>query len=446
MTIRLTDLGACFEGVIPSIISTASADGMPNISYLSHVVMVDEHHVALSNQFFAKTAANIRANPHVTLLIVDAATGTQYLLRISFSRSVEKGPLFERIALELKAGSAQVGLADVMRLRSADVFQVLDIRRIPSANDAPEPPARVPTGVAAVLRILTEMDRQADVGGLIDAVLEGISRELGFSHAVVLFNDPASEVLVTVGALGYPNAGIGSEVLNDDGLIGSAATSGLPIKVSDMSRVRRFGKAVADQSSPEDERTSHSIAVPQLGEAMSQLAVPIKAGGSRMHGVIFVESTERMAFRDESVNALELVARHLAMVLELAESDAEEPVPPGQPVKRAAPDARTIDITHHAYDDSVFIGNDYVIKGVAGRLLVHLLDVYLKEGRAVFTNREIRHAETLRLPDFKDNLETRLLLLRRRLESKGAPVRILSAGRGKFTLEVDGAPVVRHLS
>ena len=60
MTIRLRDLHACFEGVIPSIIATASQDGVPNISYLSHVAFVDDEHVALSNQFFSKTAANIR--------------------------------------------------------------------------------------------------------------------------------------------------------------------------------------------------------------------------------------------------------------------------------------------------------------------------------------------------------------------------------------------------
>ena len=57
MTISLRDLSACFEGVIPSIISTVSSDRIPNISYLSHVALIDDAHVALSNQFFSKTAA-----------------------------------------------------------------------------------------------------------------------------------------------------------------------------------------------------------------------------------------------------------------------------------------------------------------------------------------------------------------------------------------------------
>jgi adenylate cyclase len=80
------------------------------------------------------------------------------------------------------------------------------------------------------------------------------------------------------------------------------------------------------------------------------------------------------------------------------------------------------------FDDSVFIDGEYLIKGVSG----------LQEGRADFTNREMRLSDELRLPDFKDNLETRLLLLRRRLEEKAAPIRLLRTGRGKLRLEMAG--------
>jgi adenylate cyclase len=64
--------------------------------------------------------------------------------------------------------------------------------------------------------------------------------------------------------------------------------------------------------------------------------------------------------------------------------------------------------------------------------------LHLQEGRADFTNREMRLSNELRLPDFKDNLETRLLLLRRRLEEKAAPIRLLRTGRGKLRLEIAG--------
>ena len=55
MKIRLEAIRDCLEGVIPGSIATASADGTPNIAYLSQVQYVDGEHVALSYQFFSST-------------------------------------------------------------------------------------------------------------------------------------------------------------------------------------------------------------------------------------------------------------------------------------------------------------------------------------------------------------------------------------------------------
>jgi len=51
-------------------------------------------------------------------------------------------------------------------------------------------------------------------------------------------------------------------------------------------------------------------------------------------------------------------------------------------------------------------------------------------------HREIRLDPTLDLPDFRDNFESRLILLKRRLEEHDAPIRIHSTGRGRFDVEL----------
>lgn len=438
MNLRLSDLSACFEGVIPSIIATASADGMPNISYLSHVVRVDEEHVALSNQFFAKTAANVRANPKVTLIVVDGFTGDQFLLDIGFVRSVDAGALFDKIARQLKASSAQVGMSDVMRLRSADIFRVHGIEKVPSpVETAPPMTGRAPVSLPALSEAIKAIEGKAEADEIIESLLCGVQHVLGYDNALVLIHDNHRGCLTTTGSIGYERSGLGSEIPGSEGLIGAAATSGQTIKVSDMSRVRRFGEAIGLEADGA-ENITRIVAFPQLPTAMSQIAVPMTVRGT-VTGVLFVESTERLAFREEDEAALEILVGQAARALRTSEREAAAAeLKPVVSLPEPAATGREVRVVHHRFDDSVFVDGTYIVKGVAGTLLRLMLDWHLSDGRSEFTNREMRLAAGARMPEIKDNLETRLLLLRRRLEEKQAPIRLVRVGRGRVKLEAEG--------
>lgn len=443
MTLTLHDLAACFEGVIPSIIATSAAEGVPNVSYLSHTAMVDAHHVAISNQFFAKTAANVRANPQASLMLVDGRSGRQYALDLHWERSVDRGELFERVERDLRASSAQVGMGDVMRLRALDIFRVLGIEACPSPATAAAPAEPTPPSLPQLTGHLARIAAQASVDDLFDALLDAARDMAGAGHAMIAIHEPAQAKLVIAGSAGYAQPGTGSEIPVGSLLIGEAAAAMLTLKHSDLSRIRRLAGAAAADADNEDR--TRTIALPFLPEALSQIAVPMAAQG-KLLGVLFVESTARLAFDREIEAALEAVALQGAAMLALLDRGptdgdaADEPAPISAP--RAAPRQADIRIAIHAFDDSVFVDDRYVIKGVAGRLLVFLVERSLAEGRAEFTNREIRLAAELRLPDFKDNLETRLLLLRRRLEERALPIRLIRTDRGRMRLEVDGVPVI----
>ena len=89
---------------------------------------------------------------------------------------------------------------------------------------------------------------------------------------------------------------------------------------------------------------------------------------------------------------------------------------------------------HYEADGSVFLDDDYLIKGVAGAVLWKLLRDHATEGRSEFSNRELRLSPEIGLPEVGDNLEARLVLLTRRLVDRQACVRLEKTGRGRFRL------------
>jgi adenylate cyclase len=129
----LSQITACFEGLIPAEIATAAADGTPNVTHLSRVHMVDDEHVALSNQFFSKTIQNLAVNPRACICVIDPFTYDSYRLVLSYERTERRGPLFDRMRRDIDAIAALTGMEGVFKLRSADVYRVIEINVVQTA-------------------------------------------------------------------------------------------------------------------------------------------------------------------------------------------------------------------------------------------------------------------------------------------------------------------------
>ncbi len=216
-----------------------------------------------------------------------------------------------------------------------------------------------------------------------------------------------------------------------------------------------YGTAVRDNARQfgVDEGHATEIPFPGLAAPSSQVAVPIMGGG-RMLGVLFAESEQTMRFGYDDEDALALIAAHLGtLIMLLPPEDAVQQ--PEAPELNDASRHAAVTVRHYPCDDSVFLDHDYLIKGVAGAILWRLVREYATSGRTDFTTRELRLDRSLRLPEFAENLDARLVLLRKRLDERSACIRIEKCGRGRFRLlvgvrlvleEISGEPAEPHLA
>lgn len=389
--------------------------------------------------FFGKTAANVRHNPFAAILLVDGRTGAQIRAETVFVRSEASGPLFDLVSAQLAASSAQVGLEGTMKLRAVDVFRVLTLSATPTlAPASPDEAGRL--DLPDLARAAEAIGAAPDVAAAHDAALDAALALIGADAAMILMRDHPREALVAVVSRGYDRGVAGADMPFGEGVIGLAAARNHVIRIGDLGRVRRLNTAIETASAQEDR--SRRIFLPGLAGALSQMAVPLRIG-AELGGVLFVESRRWLAFGPQQEAGASIIARLLAAAMGAAEAGSASPAaaPPALPPRQQ--DGPLIRVRHYGYDDSVFVDDAYIIKGVAGRILAFLIERYLDEGRDTFTNREIRLAPASRLPGYRENLETRLILLRRRLDEKSAPIRLVSAGRGRLRLVLDGRPTLQ---
>ena len=451
MSKRLCDLGLCFQGVIPSVVATCDARGEPNITYVSQVYYLDEQHVALSCQFFNKTKRNILENPQATVVVYDPLSFDAWRLVLRFLREEKSGPLFDSMALRIEVIASHTGMSGVFRLISADVFEVIALEPLPgfkSASHAPQsavPPQ--PTGPLTELRGLQKVSeriaRAGDLESLLGGTLETLDELFHFSHSMVLVTEAESERLVAIASHGYGEAGIGAEVAMGEGLIGTVARRRRMLRLAGVGAELRYGRAIRGrvQECEGTARLAPEIPLPGLPDAQAQLVLPLIARDALV-GVLAVESRNPLCFDEWDEAFLQIVAHQIATGIERMSVAPDEPEGPAHKPAPRTPKPRATDLAQRSFvyyknDDCIFVDGEYLVRNVPAKILWKLLRQHRDSGRSDFTNRELRLDPTLGLPPIKDNLESRLILLRKRLIEKCPEVRLVPSGRGRFTLELD---------
>jgi adenylate cyclase len=299
--------------------------------------------------------------------------------------------------------------------------------------------------VARLAELSARLGRCPDLDAVLTVALSGLAELCGFGYSLLLLLDETGAQLYTIASHGYETAGIGSEVVVGEGVIGMSAARAAPMRVGNLRHMLKYARAVRrgyeEQGAPAPGR---EIPLPGLPDAASQLAVPAMVLG-RLVGVLAVESPRNAAFDETDEALLTVVAGMVGSAIELdaarETADADTVVPRATATAAeevgAASRRRITLVRFFPVDGSTFLDGEYLIKGVAGRILWSLLAHHEREGREEFTNREVRLDPTLELPELRDNLESRLILLKRRLDERDAPGKLEKTGRGRFRLVVD---------
>jgi putative methionine-R-sulfoxide reductase with GAF domain len=435
-TVTLDDIRPCLEGIIPAMIATCAPDGTPNVAYLSQVYYADPRHVALSFQFFNKTRQNILAHPLATLLLLHPQTFAFYRLRIRYLHTQTQGPIFESMRAQLAGIASHSGLAGVFELKGSDLYEVLDIEAVPGEALPPPPPRCSLLG--QLRRCSEQLARSTTLEEALGRFMQMLTGELGVEHAIILLLDSSAQRLYTVASHGYAHSGVGSEIELGCGVIGMAARERTPVRITHMTSASLYNHALRrNLQAQSDVALDTDIPYPGLAQPQSQMAVPVLSAG-RLQGVVFVESPRELRYTFEDEDALVTLAGHLGAAIDLLRLENEDSPEAGaadapQPSPRPAPHGQ-VRVRLYRSNNSIFLNDVYLIKGVAGAICWKLLNDYQQRGRTEFSNRELRLDSGIGLPDVVDNLEARLILLERRLAEQEQPIRIEKTGRGRFRL------------
>ena len=392
--VDLESIRDCLRAGLPSAVVTCSPDGVPHISHISQVQYLDRERVVTSRQSFNRLA-HLHDSPFSQALVTRPRTGEEFRLDLRYLHTATEGEEFEAMRANLDAIASHTGQDSAFRLRGVDIHRVLRCVRIARGGREPVRPMG-PDPLAALEQFARRLERPTSYEEATREVIDALDDLFGFCHAVVIALD---------------------DIEAGTGLIGTAATRRRVIVTANLARARAM--AAADSG--------------DVPGARSAAAVPLVVGKDVL-GVLYLESTQPSAFGGPTEGLLRIIGAHAAAALAARGMSARAPLRSPEPGTEP-----TIELVYYQADDTVLCNSAYLVKGAPGRILWSMLKAHAESGRTQFTNRELRLDESLELPAGNDNLESRLLVLRRRLAAVDCGVTLERVGRGRLELRVERA-------
>jgi len=111
-----SEIQNALQGIVPSVMATASASGVPNLTYISQAHFVDDEHLAISWQFFNKTWRNIQENPNCSVVVTAPQNWAMWKINLRFEELLKEGELFDEMEIALEAIATMQGATDVFKL------------------------------------------------------------------------------------------------------------------------------------------------------------------------------------------------------------------------------------------------------------------------------------------------------------------------------------------
>jgi len=122
MTERMQKL---FDKVETAVLATATSDGTPNAVPIGAKKIIDPETVLISDQFFNKTLANIKANPKVSLMYWEGHEGYQLKGNVTVETS---GHRFDETARWIEGMSEKMGIP--LRSKGTVILKIEEIYAI----------------------------------------------------------------------------------------------------------------------------------------------------------------------------------------------------------------------------------------------------------------------------------------------------------------------------